>query len=344
MSEAVVDHLEAVEIEIQDAEGLARVGLTPLEGADDAVDEQRAVGQAGQGIDHLAVGDVGQRPGEARGDAFVVAGGQTAGQHPAEGAGLVLNPMFALEVRCQPGQVPVDIAPHLRHVLDVDARQPLIRTGADLSVALADDRLPPRGIVYGPLGQVPVPQAVVGALRGEGVAFFAVAQLLLGTTPDQLGADARERHREIDRLGDVVIGAAVEGGDDVVAVILGRHHDDRKAQQGRGASHRLQHLHPAHVWHLHVEQDHRDRGSGVQAGQTAGTAGHRLDRIATPLQTPGQQVAVDRVVVDNEDRELVIHGPVPGSSRADRPRRSERPPAGRGPPAASASTARDRPA
>ena len=59
-------------------------------------------------------------------------------------------------------------------------------------------------------------------MHGEGVALFALAQVGDRPLVRQVGGDARERDREIDRLGDVVVGAEPERLDDVGALASGR--------------------------------------------------------------------------------------------------------------------------
>ena len=67
MPEAVVDHLEAVEVEEEHREEAASAALGARAGALEAVEEEGAVRQAGERIVDLAVGDVGLRAGEAAG-------------------------------------------------------------------------------------------------------------------------------------------------------------------------------------------------------------------------------------------------------------------------------------
>ena len=70
----------------------------------------------------------------------------------------------------------------------------------------------------------------------------------------QLGLDARQRDREIDRLGDVVVGAETERLDDVLALIARRHHDHRQIGERAGLANAAQHVEAVHAGHHHVEQ------------------------------------------------------------------------------------------
>ena len=109
VAERVVDELEAVEVQEQDGRGGARVGA--LGAADrlvEAVEEQHAVGQAGERVVQrvvlqallglLAVRDVGLAADDPRGAALRVADRHAAGEHPAVGAVAVLDPVLVLEV------------------------------------------------------------------------------------------------------------------------------------------------------------------------------------------------------------------------------------------------------
>ena len=65
-AEAVVDDAEAVEREHEDGEAVVGLALDAGDGALDHVEEQEAVGEAGQRVGQLGFGDVGERTGEAR--------------------------------------------------------------------------------------------------------------------------------------------------------------------------------------------------------------------------------------------------------------------------------------
>ena len=77
----------------------------PLDRALEQIDEQHAVRQAGQRVGDLGVGDVGQRSGEARGRAALVANRGAAAQDPAERAVRVQHPVLGLVVAAGARQV-----------------------------------------------------------------------------------------------------------------------------------------------------------------------------------------------------------------------------------------------
>ena len=94
--EGVVDGLEVVEVDEEHGE----VALAPAvagEGVVQALREERAVGEAGEGIVGAAVGDVRLRPRHAVGPALVAAAGEAAAEHPAVGAVAVPHPVLVLE-------------------------------------------------------------------------------------------------------------------------------------------------------------------------------------------------------------------------------------------------------
>ena len=81
----------------------------------------------------------------------------------------------------------------------------------------------------------------------------------IGAPRRQLRADARERHREVDRLGDVVVGAEIERLDRrrrcsslAVTMMTGSSATDATSPQA------AQRFDAAHARHHHVEQDEVD--------------------------------------------------------------------------------------
>ena len=158
MAEAVVDDLEAVEVEEQD--GGAALGVVALGAPDrlvEAVHEQHAVGEAGERVVErvvlepalglAAVGDVGDRADDPERAAVVVADGGRAGEHPAVVAVAVLDPVLELEVVVGgAGQVGVERLGERRAVVGVDAAEPLAAGLADLDLAVAEHALPARGV------------------------------------------------------------------------------------------------------------------------------------------------------------------------------------------------------
>ena len=130
VAEAVVDQLEAVEVDEQQR-GLARTGLAELlQGLLQQLVQAQAVGQAGQRIvaggvaqllfHRLARADVALRAGHAP-LAFVVALGDAAGQHPEIAAVLAAQAVFVVQLRGAAGQVGVDGLAQARQVVRMHA-------------------------------------------------------------------------------------------------------------------------------------------------------------------------------------------------------------------------------
>ena len=200
------------------------------------VEEQDAVGQAGQGVVHrvvlelllgvLAVGDVGLAADDADGAALRVAHRRPAGEHPAVGAVAVLDPELVLEVVVGAGQVRLERLGDGGAVVLVDAAEPLAGRVAELGLGVAEHLLPARREEEAVRAHVPVPQPVVGALHGERVALLG-----LGEPGERVLVRDRvaERVLELVEVGDVLGDAGLRGGEVDVAV-RGR----RAAGRGRG--------------------------------------------------------------------------------------------------------------
>ena len=153
-----------------------------------------------------------------------------------------------------------------------------------------------------------VPVVGRGQLGRRGPQFLVVGvelrlQLLhLGDRPAQrqLGADAGEHHRKVERLGDVVVGSQLERLDDVLALALGGHHDDRQFDERIDAAEELEHLQPVHAGHHDVEQDEVELPLAEQVdGLPAAPGGG--DRVLVPLQPAGEPLAVQFLVIDDQD-------------------------------------------
>ena len=121
----------------------------------------------------------------------------------------------------------------------------------------------------------------------------------------KLRADAREQHREAERLGDVVVGAGFEPEDRVGIGVVAGQHDDRRleavlAQDAHG-------LAPVHVGQADVHDDEID--VAVAGGLHALRAG--IDRLGVELlvqrELLDQRVAQFGVVIDDQDLARVGH-------------------------------------
>ena len=138
VAERVVDELEAVEVEEEDGGRRLRGGaLGTADRLVEAVEEEHAVRQAGEGVVHrvvleallglLAVGDIGLAADDPRGVTLGVADGHAAGEHPAVAAVAVLDPVLLLEVVRRAGAVRFEGLLDGCPIVGVDAAQPLSR-------------------------------------------------------------------------------------------------------------------------------------------------------------------------------------------------------------------------
>ena len=175
----------------------------------------------------------------------------------------------------------------------------------DRPVADPVEVLQDRGLL---LGQVDLPVVAahqhlgrrleaVGADREHRV----VAELELA----QLGAQAGQQHAQAERLGDVVVGPAVEAQDRVgVAAVRGQH-DHRRlhallAQQAADVA-------AVHVGQADIEQDGGERVLlGELQGLLAGAGLAQLEALVQ-RQLLDELAAQGRVVVDDEDEVGRVH-------------------------------------
>jgi hypothetical protein len=186
MAEAVVDELEAVEVDVEHGAAPGRIPLELAEAVLEAVQEQRPVRKAGEAVVQRFVdqpllgvaplGDVRQRAGDADRCAAGVAGGEPARQDPAPAAVGVADPVFALEVGAGTRQVMVDLALQPVDVVGVDELEPGLRP-VRRELVVAEQRLPALGVVHARRHEVPVPDAVVGGAHRDRVPLLTAAQV-----------------------------------------------------------------------------------------------------------------------------------------------------------------------
>ncbi len=171
VAEAVVDDLEAVQVQEQHRRaGLRVAALGAADRLVQAVQEQHAVRQAGERVVErvvleaalglAAVGRVGRGADDPRGPVVLVANGGAAGEQPAVGAVAVLHAVLEVEVVLLGGAVHerVERLRERRAVVGVDAAEPFAARLADLDLAVAEHRLPARGVVDAVAGRRPSPR------------------------------------------------------------------------------------------------------------------------------------------------------------------------------------------
>ncbi len=190
MAQAVVDDLEAVQIHVK--HGVSEV-FAPRRGFDavaEPVEKQDAIGQAGERVvqrieDELFLGPftlrvIGLRADHSVGDAVVVANRKPPANHPPIIALGILDAVLAFEMRRLRILVRVQLGDHAGLVVGMDAIDPFHRVAADRLVVEAEHRLPAGREIDLVILEVPVPEAVVGAMRDQAVAFLADLQFAEG--------------------------------------------------------------------------------------------------------------------------------------------------------------------
>jgi hypothetical protein len=192
VAEAVVDQLEAVEVQEEHRE-LVRAALGTPERAEQPVEERLAIGQASECVvpGHvleellacLALGDVRGHSGQAQDPPLLVPHRRPAAQHPDVAAVAAEQAVLAVEAGALPLQVRRDVGLQGVDVFGVDTVEPFRRPVADLVLVRPHHGLPARGVVDPVRGEVPVPDPVVGPAGGQGVALLAPAQRIFLAPP-----------------------------------------------------------------------------------------------------------------------------------------------------------------
>ena len=152
MTQAVVDELEAVDVEEQHGTADGWIACGALHDLVDPVHEQRPVGEPRERVVERVVlelqlgrplvGDVrhGTRdPGRA---AARAPDGEPAREHPSPCPVRMAHAVLGLQVRRVAGEVGFDRRPQARHVLVVDQLEPRRRRRLARLLALAEDRVP----------------------------------------------------------------------------------------------------------------------------------------------------------------------------------------------------------
>ena len=138
----------------------------------------------------------------------------------------------------------------------------------------------------------------VGRLESSWVALRGAAQL---------GSDPRQQLVEVERLGDVVVGAVVEALDHVLLLAQRGEHDHRDL--GPVSSNRLEHLEAAATRQHHVEQ-HQIEVPGQRQCLAAVAVAGDLGRKALGAQRPFEKAGDAHLVLDDQDP----HRPIVGSA------------------------------
>jgi hypothetical protein len=321
VAEAVADALVALERDVDDRDLLVLAAAREL-GAE-RLQEVVAVGQAGEGIvaeevvdallDAALRGDVLHRAVGALGAALLVVLELHAQVDPADAA--VVAQVAVDDVR---RQAPAAGRGDRRtHALEVLRMHPLHEAldRALRSVRVATEH---REQLLRALGepadavQLPAPQAGDALRLGEvAPAALEGAQVVAGA---QQEAHPMHQDVEVERLGDEVRGAGVEGVLDGLAVVVRGHHQHRQgAAPGPGAQPAAEGQ-AAHAGHLEIEQD--QVGPAVREAVLGGLAAVVLQHlVAGAAHRAADQQARHRVVVDDQHARRIRHVRCPPAPR-----------------------------
>ena len=211
VAEGVVHHLEVVDVDEEHGEAVVLVPARPVERVAEQVEEERAVGQAGQRVvarvvrhplHHRAVpGDVAHQSRDAQGGSGRVSLRGAAGVQPAPFAAAVAHPVLVVEGGGAAFQVGGDGRAQRRRVLRVHPLQPV--GGRAQERGLQREQVAPgRREVELVLAQVPVPDHVEAGFHRERKPLLALAELdvllhRLGLVADHRGDP---RHRPVALL------------------------------------------------------------------------------------------------------------------------------------------------
>lgn len=264
----------------------------------DGIFEPEGVGELGFGVVGAVVGDVGGGADQTPGVAGVVVDDVPFGLDPADFAIGKEEAVIDLELASGAFAETAEGLAHGGEVRGINEGQPKGAAGG-LYALEADGGGPGAGEVAKVGAEVPIKNTIAAGLGGEFVAVCGGAEAAGGETLLEVALDAREGDGEIDGLGDVVIGAGVQAGDDLLAVGQGGDHDDGEFRGVVGGAEEAQEVQTGHAGHHLVEEDEVVFGAldGLEGFRAVGSD---IDGVAGALQAAGEHVAVGLFVVDDE--------------------------------------------
>ncbi len=308
VAKRVVVQLEVVDVEHDQRQRLAAADRAQPLLLEETV-EAAAVGDLGQLVDHrrvlqrrlgaLVVGDVVQQADEQR----LVGDHRRERQvHRAQGAVAVADQHLARAARARRGRIGGERGEVVEVFLGQrGAEQFGQRMAGQFVGAVAEMALARRVAVLDAPARLDHHQSFV---HGVDDLAQAVGLLLLGGAGAahlQLGAHAGAHFGHAQRLADVVGGADVEAGDDVVGIRLRAHEDDRDVLGAGVLLEVAARLEAVHARHDDVKQDQvglhalRDRQRAL-----AGRGDKSL--VSLPAHHRPQHAKAGRGVVDDQDR------------------------------------------
>ena len=313
VAEAVVDELEAVEIEIKYREPQLIVAFETAQRLLQAVDEQHPVGQPGQCVVQrtvdqlvfrfLALGDAADRAGHTHFLARGVGKDHTTRVDPDVVATLVAQPMLVFEMLALGGRLGRNDAPQLGDVFRMHAFEPVLQAIDRDCLRQTEQLVPARRKVGAVAGRLPIPDAVVGTRDRQCVALLDLDQRLLRTLPLHRIEDRTMQQSGIDLpLDQVVLRTGPHRACSGAFFVAVGEDDDRHTR--RSAGHVLVAVETLGVGQMQVEQDNAGAPPGIQLGQCRADTAHVMNRVLMRI-TFGQIEADDlrflRVIFDEQD-------------------------------------------
>ena len=198
-----------------------------LEDAVQAIGEEHFVVEARERVRQGRRRDVRLRAGQALRPPLRVADRGTAGVDPAVAPVFVEHAVRVLESRGPAVHVMTQGLPKALPVALVDAFEPRAPRRFHLALPEPEDAFPPGRKVDATADQVPVPHPVVGALDRQGEPLLALLQGSRRLAVRELALHPRKHHRQVQRLGDVVVRAELQRLHDVGRAVAGRRHEHR---------------------------------------------------------------------------------------------------------------------
>ncbi len=167
MPQAVVDVLEAVDVEEEDGEGIALAPAGDAEGAVQPVLEESPAGKVREPVEEgvaeelllrlLPLGDVGQRPRNPVRLVRPAPDGQPTGQHPPVGAVPLAQAVLELEVGGPAVEMRAELGVEPLGLVGMHPAEPLLRSRADLVPGVSQHLFPAGREVELAAPQVPIP-------------------------------------------------------------------------------------------------------------------------------------------------------------------------------------------
>ena len=260
--------------------------------------EKQPVGQPSQRIGYLSLGDVGLRACHSQGFSRIVEYREPPIQHPPKCSVFVEHPVLALEVRRRAIAMGGYLFFHSFSIGVMNPVEPFLRTVADFIFVPAQHGFPSRRVIHVSRLNIPIPKTIIGPARRQSVPFFTLSQCFLRSLVRQLSSDAGKRHRKVHWFRQIIVCSQIQGLDDVFALTLRRHHNDREINGRMAFAQSFQRIKAADLRHLDIEK-YQVHGVLFDALHELLCTFHDVNQIATARQPAGKHIPVHFVVIHN---------------------------------------------